>query len=161
MGSCAVWFNHFENGSNVLLYIEPAKDGGLLREVADAEASTLVHRQAGHVMAVELDLAAVGLDEAGDHVEDRGLAGAVGPQQADRLAAPHIQADAAHDLTTAEGLFDAVRRQKALREGALATVRPRLRPAQARPRLGRTRIRHPGPGVRRHRIGVGARATGP
>ena len=49
-------------------------------------------------MAIELDAAAVGLDQPGDHVEHGGLAGAVGTQQADRLAAAHMDADALDDF---------------------------------------------------------------
>ena len=48
-------------------------------------------------MAVEFDDALVRPDEAGDHVEDRRLAGAVGTEQADRLAPPHRQADVLDD----------------------------------------------------------------
>ena len=62
-------------------------------------------------MAVELDAPGVRLDQPGDHVEHGGLAGAVGAEQADRLAAPHIDADAAHHLALAEALLDPMRRQ--------------------------------------------------
>ena len=62
-------------------------------------------------MAVELDGAAIGLDQPGDHVEHGGLAGAVGPEQAHRLAAADIDADAAHDLARAETLFHAMHSQ--------------------------------------------------
>ena len=65
----------------------------------------------GDVVAVEVDAATVGLDEAGDHVEHRGLAGAVGTEQADRLAAPDIEADASHDLAAGKALLDAVDRE--------------------------------------------------
>src|SRR5258708_4211913 len=56
-------------------------------------------------MAIKLDRAAIRLDQAGDHVKYRGLAGAVGSQQTHGLAAPDIDADAAHDLAGAETLF--------------------------------------------------------
>ncbi len=46
----------------------------------------LVHRQMGDLHPVEADEAAIGRDEAGDHVEDRGLARAVGAEQPHRLA---------------------------------------------------------------------------
>ena len=48
-------------------------------------------------MAVEFDLSLVGPDKAGDHVENRGFAGAVGPEQADRLATPNREADILDD----------------------------------------------------------------
>ena len=54
----------------------------------------------------------VGLDQPGDHVEHGGLAGAVRPEQSDRLAAPQRQAHALHDLAADEALLDAVDRQR-------------------------------------------------
>ncbi len=107
----AVGLDHFEHGADVLLDREAAEDRGFLRQIADAEARALIHRQLGDVVAVELDGAAIGLDQAGDHVEHRGLAGAVRAEQADRLAAAHIDADAAHDLAGAETLFHAMHGQ--------------------------------------------------
>ena len=44
-------------------------------------------------------------DQAGDHVEHGGLAGAVGAQQADRLAAARGEADALHDHAAAIALL--------------------------------------------------------
>src|SRR5262245_25933862 len=114
LAAAAVRLHHFEHGADVVLDIEAAKDRGLLRQVADAEARPLVHGQMGDVVAIELDLAAVGLDQPGDHVEGRGLAGAVRPQQTDRLAAPHVDVDAVDHPAAAVRLFQAVRRQVAL-----------------------------------------------
>ena len=102
-----------EHGADVLLDGEAAKDRGFLRQIADAEPRALIHRQLGDVVAVELDGAAIRLDQAGDHVEHRGLAGAVRAEQADRFAAADIDADAAHDLAGAETLFHAMHSQKA------------------------------------------------
>ena len=105
--------DHFEHGADVLLDGEAAEDRGFLRQIADAEPRALIHRQLGDVVAVELDRAAIGLDQAGDHVEHGGLAGAVRAEQADRLAAADIDADAAHDLAGAETLFHAMHSQEA------------------------------------------------
>ena len=105
--------DHFEHGADVLLDGEAAKDRGFLRQIADAEPRALIHRQLGDVVAVELDRAAIGLDQAGDHVEHGGLAGAVRAEQADRFAAAHIDADAAHHLAAAETLFHAMHSQEA------------------------------------------------
>ncbi len=130
--------DHLEHGADVVLDVEAAEDRGFLRQIADAEAGALIHRQRRDVVAVELDAAAIGRDQAGDHVEHGGLAGAVGPEQADRLAAPHIEADALHHLAADEALLDAVRREIAMggvmpgvavgvaarpRSGVLATCR--------------------------------------
>ena len=73
----AVGLHHLQHGADVVLDVEAAEDRRLLRQIADAEPGALVHRQRGDVVAVELDAAAVGFDQPGDHVEDRGLAGAV------------------------------------------------------------------------------------
>jgi hypothetical protein len=62
-------------------------------------------------VAVEFDGAAIGLDQAGDHVKYRGLAGAVRAEQTDGLAAADIDADAAHDLAAPKALFHAMHSQ--------------------------------------------------
>ncbi len=61
-----------------------------------------------HVIAVELDLAALGLDQAGDGIERGGLAGAVGAEQANGLASSHINADAVDDPAAAIALLQPV-----------------------------------------------------
>ena len=96
----------FDHGADVLLDRHAAEDRGLLRQIAEAHAGALVHRLAGDVLAVEPDLAAVRGDQAGDHVEAGGLAGAVGAEQAGDLAALDVQGDVAHHLTLAEGAGD-------------------------------------------------------
>jgi len=48
-----------------------------------------------------MDATPVGLDQAGDHVEHGGLSGAVGAEQADRLAATDIKADTPQTLRPA------------------------------------------------------------
>ena len=104
----AIGLDHFEHRADVVLDVEAAEDRRFLRQIADAEPRALVHRQRGDVVAVELDAAAVGVDQAGDHVEHRGLAGAVRAEQADRLAAPHVERDALHHHAAAEAFLDAV-----------------------------------------------------
>src|SRR5690242_6854092 len=82
-----------EHGADILLHCQATKNRGFLREIADSEPGALVHRQLRDVVTVELDGAAVRLDQAGDHVENRSLAGTVGTEQADGLTAAHIDAD--------------------------------------------------------------------
>src|SRR5690606_25150992 len=69
-------------------------------------ARAAVHRQARHVLPVEQDGAVVGLDEPGDHVENGGFTRAVGPEQADGLAALDVETDPAHDRAALEALAD-------------------------------------------------------
>ena len=92
LSSCSLRFlrlglDQLQHRHDVLLDRQAAEDRGFLRQVADAEAGAAVHGQPRHVAAVEGDAAGVGGDQAGDHVEHGGLAGAVGTEQADRLAA--------------------------------------------------------------------------
>src|SRR6185437_16333416 len=94
----------FEHCADILLHGQPAEDRGFLGQITDAEPRTLVHRQLRDVVAVKLDRATIGLDQPGDHVEHRGLAGAVRAQQADGLATADIDAHAAYHLTGAEAL---------------------------------------------------------
>src|SRR3546814_3261655 len=75
-----------------------------MRQVAHAQARACVHRLGGDVAAVEHDLALVGRDQADDHVEAGGLAGAVGAEQADDFARVQGQAEVAHDLARAVAL---------------------------------------------------------
>ena len=57
----------------------------------------------GDVETVEFDQTGVRTDQPGDHIEHRGLAGAVGAEQADRLAAANRQRDVLHHDARLEG----------------------------------------------------------
>jgi len=116
-----------------------AEDRCLLRQIADAEARPAIHRQIGDVLPVELDRPGIGGDEAGDDVEAGGLAGAVGAEQTDDLAALHRHADVAQHRAALEALAEAV------------ATRPRLSATRRGP--------SPGPGLTipaRHSSTVGA-----
>ncbi len=82
----AVALAQLHHRHDVLAHRHAAEDRGFLRQVADAHAGALVHRLGGDVLAVQVDRAVVGGDQAGDHVEAGGLAGAVGAKQARHLA---------------------------------------------------------------------------
>ena len=99
---------------DVLLDREPAKDRGFLRQVADAEACTAVHRQARHVGAVDRYGAFIGGHQPGDHVEHGRLAGAVGAEQADGFAPRDREAHPAHDHALLVALLDVVDGEPAL-----------------------------------------------
>ena len=56
-----------------------------------------MHRIVGEVARIEMDRAAVTLHQSRDHVEAGGLAGAVGSEQADDLAAANREAHVVYD----------------------------------------------------------------
>ena len=46
LAAAAVRLDQFQHGADVLLDVQAAEDRGFLRQIADAEARALVHRQA-------------------------------------------------------------------------------------------------------------------
>ncbi len=97
-----------------------------------------VRADPGDVPAVEADLARARLVKPGEHVEERRLAGAVGPDDRDDALARHAEGDvvdrdqAAEDLRDVPGVEQQVR---AVARGRLGRLRGRLRPGgrSARP----------------------------
>ncbi len=81
-----------------------------LRQVAHALLGARVHRVAGDVLAVQHDAAGIGFDQAHDHVEAGGLAGAVGAEQADHFTGiegqPEVLDDFALLVLLAQALGD-------------------------------------------------------
>ena len=94
-------------------------------------------QRAGEPLAVEADAAAVRMREASDQLEERGLTGAVGPDEPEDLALVHLQADAVHCLDAAVGLRDLLeqlaRPQGAKLGGGSRQRRPELREATGLP----------------------------
>ena len=82
-------------GQDVLADREGPEDLEALEGAGDAEAGPLVGLEAGHVGAVEEDPARVEGLQPADGVEARGLAGAVGADQAGDAAGVDRQVDAA------------------------------------------------------------------
>ena len=79
------------------------------RVVLEHEADpALAHVAAGGVLAVELDAPGVGLFEAGDDAQQRGLAAAGRAQQRHQLAGGDVQADVVERLEGAKALADLV-----------------------------------------------------
>ena len=70
------------------------EDAAVFRDVADAAAGDAVRRLAEEGLAAERDLAAAGLEQTGDGAQERGLARAVGADDADELAFGHVERDA-------------------------------------------------------------------
>ena len=81
------------------------------RGVLPGHAEQLAHlvRWRPDVDAEDLGLAAVDLQQGRQHAEHGGLAGAVGAEHAEDLAAAYLQVDAVDGAVVAEGLDQAVR----------------------------------------------------
>ena len=79
-----------------------------LERAPEAQPGPLVGRHVGDVPTLEPDLAGVGLVEAGEAVEERGLAGPVGTDQRSDAARRHLQRDVVDCEQTAEALDDGI-----------------------------------------------------
>jgi hypothetical protein len=88
----------FEDGEDVLLDGQLAKDAGFLSQIAHAEASAAIHGQTGNVLSGEMDFAFVGCDLSGGHAEAGRLARAVGAEEADDFPDINLEVNAVHDL---------------------------------------------------------------
>src|SRR5262249_8310193 len=77
-----------------------------LKRATDAQATAPFRRQTGDVDAGEDDAAGVGCDRAAGDAEQRGLAGAVRPDDAERLALGEREVEGARDHHGAEALGD-------------------------------------------------------
>ena len=77
----------FNDRLNILVNVELAKYGGLLRQVADTPFRALIHRQPCDFMLIEKNLATGNWYEADDHVKSGGLSGTVWTEQTDDLTA--------------------------------------------------------------------------
>src|SRR5690606_8927721 len=82
------------------------EDLGRLEYPRDAELVDLVRRLARQHRAVEDDRAAAGWNAPHDHVEERGLPGAVRADDRVNLPLLHLQVDVGQRLEAAEALLD-------------------------------------------------------
>ncbi len=98
-----------EHRPHVLLHGEAAEHRVLLRQVGDPQARAAVDRQVGELVAVEVDRARVHRHQAHDHVEAGRLAGAVGAEQADHLAARDLERHVLHHRAGLVALAQALR----------------------------------------------------
>ena len=108
-----------------------------LERAADAEARDVARRERGDVAPLEVDAAAVGLQVAGDHVDEGGLAGAVGADQADHGVPLDGGVDVARRRHRAEVLVQAPARRGSPPSQAA------LRRAEQRPQARRAGTRSP------------------
>src|SRR5258706_2745209 len=102
-----------QDGQEIFLDREAAKDRRLLGQVAEPGARPLVDRQRGQILPVQKDFAAVGMDQSDHHMKRRGLARAVRPEQADDLAPVDVQAHPVDDAPAGVRLRHALRLQLA------------------------------------------------
>ena len=100
----AVGFVDFQHGEDVVLDRQPAKDRHFLRQIADPQTGAAVHRQAGHVLPVDDDMAAVGGNQPGDVVKAGRLARTVGAEKRHHLPPREVERDIADHRTLAIAL---------------------------------------------------------
>ncbi len=110
-----VGLGDFENREDVLLDGHSAEDRRFLRQIAKAEDRAAVHRKLGDVLAVEEDAAAVGLHQAHHRIEAGRLAGAVGAEKADDLAAVDVERNVVEHRAPVVGFGDRVHFEPAVR----------------------------------------------
>jgi hypothetical protein len=84
--------HRFEHRQDVLLGRHLAKDRSLLRQIPEAKTGPQVHRQAGHILAIEVNDASLGGFETDEHVKAGRLACTIRPEQADDLAVVDVKA---------------------------------------------------------------------
>ena len=157
MGAVASTLRDYEHGANVFLDRQAAEDRALLRQIPNPQTGPPVHRQVSNLDAVEADPAAVGGNQAGDHVEHRRLAGAIGADQRVDVAALDAQVDVAHRGEAFEFLHQVGGFQDVRLVGHLV-VQARGHWRQRRSVGGRQSVRYAGsPQSDRQRAGAGLR----
>ena len=83
---------------DVVEHAHPLEEGHVLKRPRDAERGHVVGAKVRAVPALVQDAARGGVVEPADHVEQRGLAGAVRADDRDGLAPPDVEADARQRL---------------------------------------------------------------
>ena len=91
-------------GHDIVLYGHLAEHGCFLGKVADTALGPLVHGEGGDVrdvtfVVLEVDISAVRLHLAGDHIETGGLTGTVRAQESHYLSLLHLHGYALHNGT--------------------------------------------------------------
>ena len=104
-----------------------------LQRAFDAEAADLVRRAAGDIVAVEEHAAAVGRQQARDQIEERGLAGAVRPDDGVQRARRRDRSSGVDGGEAAEALAEFFGAQDRLGHGSVRSFASRPR-AQHRAR---------------------------
>jgi len=115
-----------QHRANVFLDREAAEDRALLRQITNSQSCPPIHGQMGDLRAVEADPAAVGGNQARDHVEHGRLAGAIGSQKSHSFTAPDGERHIAHHGPPLVGLSQSLDDQPRPRRPGIFP-RPRLR----------------------------------
>src|SRR6185436_17211302 len=117
---------------DVVEHGEPRERPQLLERARDAEPAHTVGREARELHAVEPDFALVGPIEPAHALEERRLARAVGPDDADELTGCHVERDALVGRDAAEALGDAGHGEEAhdVVTGVRRRTRSRIHPTR-------------------------------
>ena len=97
---------HLGRDEDVVAHGEGVEDLEPLEGAADAVARADVRLRVRDVLAVDEHLTRAGVLQAGDHVEERGLAGAVGTDQRGDVPGPHVDRHVVEHLQPAEAHRD-------------------------------------------------------
>src|SRR5690606_11682971 len=113
---------HVTPDHHVLDRTEVGKQADVLKRSSQPHLRNFVRLQPCELMPHEVGSAHFRLIEAGEHVEERGLAGTVGTDQAVDVALADAEAHVRQGLQTTESFADAVHHQQQLGHGALVTM---------------------------------------
>src|SRR5690606_12683399 len=108
---------HVPADHHVVERAQVGKQADVLERARQAGRGHLMGLGPGQLPAVEAAGAGLGHVQAGQHVEQRRLAGAVGADQAVNFAAPDIEADVRERLQAAKALAQALRLEQHLARG--------------------------------------------
>src|SRR5437867_15178 len=123
---------------DILEHRHPTERAHELPGARDAETADALRTGVGDVGAREDDPSRVRVEVAGEAVEERGLAGAVRPDQPDDLA----RADREGDVLVGNEAAEALRDRAELEEGRHAQPCPTSRPEAGRPAIRRAQRLH-------------------
>src|SRR5262249_14797091 len=107
-----------ERQLEVLLHGHAVKRPRDLEASRDPEPGPLMCRPCADVLALEEDPPTVVPERAGDAADERGLSGAVWPDEAETLASLHVERHSAQGLEAAEPLDHALDAEERLRHHA-------------------------------------------
>ena len=96
---------------DVVAHAHVRREAELLVDDGDAAVPRVRRGREDHRLAVELDRAGGGLDDAGQHLHQRRLAGAVLAEQRRHLAGADVEGDALQRVDVAVGFRDVARRE--------------------------------------------------